>query len=160
MVTVSQPRVSQSVARVFFDRFLKVLDGFLYAIRCAFVPVVATLQIQLISLSILCEVSGQPFLLLTLQPQAQLVGDLTGDIFLYGQDVGELAVVLLAPQFGAVPDVHQVHADGQGFAALRDSPRQNRADIEVASNFLRVNIAAFIAEDGTPRHDLQPRYLR
>src|SRR5450432_3627937 len=123
MVTVSQPRVSSSVTRVSFDRGLKVPDRFLHAIRCPFIPVVSTLQIELISLSILRGVSSQPFFLLTLQPQAQLVGDFTGNIFLHGEDVRKLAVVPPAPQFRAIPDVHQLHGDSQRVAPLRDFPR-------------------------------------
>jgi len=46
MVTVSQSGVSESIVRVFFNRLLKGLDGFLYAIRCAFIPVVSTFEIN------------------------------------------------------------------------------------------------------------------
>src|SRR5688572_7454727 len=97
-IAFGESGISQAIARILVDGLLEELVGLLEQIRGPAVPVVAALEVKLVSLGILGGAPGHPLLLFAARTQAELVRDLPGDIFLHRQNLSELAVVLLTPK--------------------------------------------------------------
>src|SRR5215469_5326295 len=66
-IGIRQPGISQGVRWVFVESLLEVRYGFLRALFCRLVPIVAALQIGLIRLGVLGVTLAQPLLFLASQ---------------------------------------------------------------------------------------------
>src|SRR5262249_18784471 len=102
----------------------------------------------------------QQLLLVTGWSEAQLVRHRSYDLFLDGDEVGERAGVLTAPQLGICCDIDQVGLNVQSVATLDDAAREDRAHGQLTANSLEVQFAAFVAKHRTPRYDPQRGQLR
>src|SRR5438477_7959107 len=92
--------------------------------------------------------------------EAQFLRDFARDGILNQQDVRELSVILFAPYLLPVFRVYQLRLYIQSVAAFDDSAHQNRADLQLAPEVLRINLLAFVTEYGAARQHLQLRQLR
>src|SRR4029079_778756 len=92
-----------SLARLLVARLVEEVDG----------P-----QGELVRRGIVGGALGETRLLLARQLQAQVAGDLAGELLLQREDVGQLAVVLLAPDDVAVVDVDELDVERDRVASL------------------------------------------
>ncbi len=159
-VRVGQPGVGERVLRVLFDRVLEVLDRLLVAGDRALVPVIAALQVQLVRLGVFGVAPRGALLLFARQPPAELVEDLGRDFLLHRQQVRVRLVVLPAPQLRAVGDVHQLGFDHEPIAARLHAAGDDRLDVQIAADLLRVDVLALVAEHDAARAHAQRRQLR
>src|SRR6058998_470407 len=109
---------------------------------------VAALQVKLVSRGAFGRAPGEAGTLLAGKAEPEVFRNLTGDLFLYRDKVREPAIVLVSPDLGAGGGLHQVGLDGEDVASLDDSSGEQHPDLEVAADFLRVNLAPFKLEDG------------
>ncbi len=137
-----------------------MLPGPLKPLRGPLVPVKAALEIKLIRFRVLRGAFCQPGLFFSRQPQSQLLRDFLRDIFLHGQDVGDRAIVLRAPELRAFLSVHKLRLDDQRVAALQQPAGENGADAELLAHFLRVGLFPLVAEHRAARHHAQVGQLR
>lgn len=82
-----------------------------------------------------------------------------GDIVLDGQDIGELAVVLIAPEIMICVGVDEFGADDELIAALHDASGDHAIDFQIAGDGLRIEIMPLVAKDGGAGHNGQMRNL-
>ncbi len=119
-MAVREPRIGQSVPGVELDGLLKALDGQSHGRRRSLMPVVTSLQVQLIRLRVL-----RRSFYITAQPHLEPVRDRPGDLILYLEEVLHLTIVALRPQMEAVSNIDELHRDadpvgGTADAALED----------------------------------------
>src|SRR3984893_970015 len=100
-------------------------DPAMKAVGCPFVPVIPALQVKLVSLDVLGITFGKRLFLLPGQSQAYLPGHILRNIFLHRKKIGELAIVLLAPEVAVVPSIHQLAADQKTVTAPGDATREH-----------------------------------
>ena len=87
----------------------------------------------------------------------QVVVDFLGDVPLHRDQVGNLAVELVAPKFGAVGHVDQIGLDRQSVSALRDPAHQHGVNVEFLADFLGIDVASLVAENRAAGHHPQFR---
>jgi hypothetical protein len=87
--------------------------------------------------------------------RAQPLRNLPGDVALYRQQIGRLAVVLLAPQLFAVTNVVEFDVNGKAVASLPDAAREHGLDAKLVANLLRIHRLTFVMESDTVRNHLQ-----
>src|SRR3984893_202740 len=97
VVCISKAGIRQCEIWVFFRRLLKELNALLNASRSSLVPVIAALQIKLISLRVIRRMLGQPISLGAVQTQLQLVQYRCGPLVLLSREVGNWISELPAP---------------------------------------------------------------
>src|ERR1051325_8621018 len=90
-VAFSETDISHCVIRVLFNRLMKILDGFVRGWPGAFVPVLTTLQVELISLGILGLVLYDLGFLSAGKPRSQLLRNVASNIALQRRQVTHLA---------------------------------------------------------------------
>ena len=90
----------------------------------------------------------------------QLAGDVTSDVALHLGDVRHFAFVMRAPHFRAVRGVDEIGLHGDRVAMLGDAAHQDRADVELFADFLRIVFAIFETEDGAAGHHFYVWQLR
>src|SRR5437016_630548 len=110
VVCVGQTRVSRSVVRVCLDRFFEIFDPFVETLRRSLVPVIPPLEEELIRFRVLGISFRETPLFLTGKLEAKLLGNFRRDIFLHGEDVHKLPVVLFTPQMLVVAHFDQLGA--------------------------------------------------
>ena len=76
---------------------LEVGDCLLQINAGALVPVITTLEIQIVSLTAACRLLAQMALVCARESKSQLVGNFPRNLLLNGGHVRHLAVILLAP---------------------------------------------------------------
>src|SRR5207244_3862854 len=76
---------------------------------------------------------------------------LARDLFLEREDIGDLAVITLAPKLLSLDHVDQFRGGHERLAALDHTAGQHHAHIQLAPDRLRVHIRRLIAEHGTAR---------
>ena len=96
-IRVGEPGVGNGILRIFGNRLLQILDRLLVAVDRALVPVVAALEIQLVSFGIVGVPADHALPFFAGDANPQFVEYLGGDFFLHGEDVGHRPVVLPAP---------------------------------------------------------------
>src|SRR5437016_10384580 len=102
---ISQPGIGQSIARIASDRLLQSLDTSSKCIGSPSVQKVPALQIKLVGLRVVGLPSYQLLPVLSGELQAELFRYFTGNIFLNGQNICHLSVVLLTPELGLLGHV-------------------------------------------------------
>ena len=132
-VGVGETRIRHGVLGVFGDRLLQVFDRFLVAVDRSLIPVVASLQIELIRFGIFGLPPHRPFLFLARYADPKRLENLGRDFLLHCENIGHRPVVLPAPQLRAVRHVDQIRLDDQDIPARADATGNDGADIEVAS---------------------------
>src|SRR5438132_6397190 len=105
-------------------------------------------------------IAREAALLIPREPQPQLLRDVARDLFLDREDVGELAVVLFAPELSAVADVDQLRLNRQAIGELCYASGNDRLDLQLISDVLRVRIFPLEAEHRAARHHLELWKLR
>src|SRR5688572_7529808 len=83
--------------------------------------------------------------------QPQFFDNLACDFTLRCQQVGHLAIVLLAPDQFVLTDINQFGADHQIIVALRYPSDEDRTYTEFISSFYSVSLFAFISKGYTGR---------
>jgi hypothetical protein len=99
-------------------------------------------------------------LLIASQFQAEIVGNLPGNILLDSQDVGNFAVILRPPELCAGCCIHQIHLNVERVAHLAHSSHQHRAHVQIAPDLLRISLSPLVSESRAARRDSQPLKLR
>ena len=94
------------------------------------------------------------------ETEAQLLRDFGRDVILHGEDIGDLAIVTSAPQFGAVRDVNQVSFDVKGVAALGHLPRDYCLNVEIAPDLSRIYVTVLVGKHGIVRQHPEVGKLR
>ncbi len=158
-IDVRQAGIGERVAGVLVDCPIEVVDALAESFGRSLFPGVPSLQIKLIGLGVFRGVFGQPFLLVTRQPKTQLLGDLLGDRFLNGENVGQLAIVAGPPELRGAGNIHQVGLNRESVTALKDSSGKDRANVQVPSRLLRIRFATLVTEDDGAGGDPQARQL-
>src|SRR5262249_57632971 len=87
------------------------------------------------------------------QLQAQLLGNLFRDLFLHRKHIGQLAIVLLAPELRARGDLHQFSVHYQGVTTLEHSPREHHLHAQIVPDLLRIHVTALKSHHLPPLHD-------
>src|SRR5262249_19034048 len=151
-VGVGQSDISQRIPAVSFDGMLIGLDAFTHAFGGALCPVVTALEVKLIGFGVLRVAFGQLALLVAAQTQLQRVGYLARNLLLHGQQVGERALIPLAPELRAGGGVHQLNVDDQPIAQALSAAGDHRPHLERLAHLTRINFAPFVSEDNAARH--------
>src|SRR5213078_4029205 len=102
--------VGQGIVGILINGLQKIVPRFVERVGRALVPIVAALEVELVSLGIGSPPVVQFGLLCTCEPLAETRGNFSGNLALYGECVGELAVVLLAPQTAVGANVSKLRA--------------------------------------------------
>src|SRR6476660_1893238 len=110
-MAISQSGVSQRVMRILFNGLAKMFESFLYPVRCQFVEMVTTQQIEPVSVCIVGKPAGQAALLCTGQVQTELLGNLFSNHGRHRQSLCQLANMLRTPDMSVVARVNQLGAD-------------------------------------------------
>ncbi len=120
----------------------------------------ASSQIGLVRVGVgrvaLCDL----LLLIAGQSQAELVGDLSGNVLFHCKYVGSLPVILLAPELRPRRCIDQIHLNVQRVAHLAHASHQHCAHVKFTSDLLRIHLLSLVAEGGSARSDPQPLKLR
>src|SRR5260370_40979541 len=98
IVILRQTYIGQRVVGIFLNGLLEIVPPFVQSLRRALVPVVAALAVELVSLGIGGPPGIQFGLLLAGAPLAETRGDFSRNLALHAERVGQVAVILLAPQ--------------------------------------------------------------
>src|SRR6202011_5395934 len=75
-----------------------------------------------------------------------------GDILLHGENIGELAIVLITPQIAIGAGVDEFSTDNKLISALHDAAGDDALHFQVVRHGLRVYITPFVMEDGRAGH--------
>src|SRR5450759_2430313 len=92
--------------------------------------------------------------------QAEPIEDLLRDFLLYGQDVGGLAGVLIAPELRVVDDIRELGLNDQGVTALQDPACNHAPHVQLLSNLLRLHFLSLVTKDATARDYAKTGQLR
>src|SRR6202012_5956690 len=103
-------------------------------------------QIRLIRLGGRAGAPREHRLLAAGQPQPQSRGDLLSEVALHGENVGDLAVVLLAPHLPPLLHVGERGAEDEGIAARDQLAGYDATDVEVFADRERIDVLALVAE--------------
>jgi len=141
-------------------RLLEVLDAFREGIHGSPVPEVAAFQIELVGFCVLGVSVDETLLLVATEPQVQLLQHLVRNLVLQGEQIRETPVILFAPQVTVVARVHQRETDLDALTAVHPSSGEDRLYAQVATDRLRVRLAALVADNRVARHHPQVRHLR
>src|SRR5713101_6007594 len=107
-VAVGQSRISSRVQSVDLDRPTEMLDTFLVSVARSSVPIEASLQIESMSLGVVCVTAGDPALFLDGQSQHQLSRHLLRNHVLNAEDVPEAFIELSRPQRSSIVDADKL----------------------------------------------------
>ena len=91
-----------------------------------FVPIVTTLQIQLVGFWILRALLGDLLLLGTADLRTQLFRDVARNLLLQRDNICALAAVVLPPDFGVVPNIGKLSTDFHAVTPWHRSPADQR----------------------------------
>src|SRR5262249_12362672 len=130
--------------RIALDRLLELSDSLFYSVWSAFVPKIATSQIETVRLSVCSVGLGEPALLVAGQFQLQLRCNLLCDRLFDCNHIGNFAMVLFTPKLRACDGVTQIYLDAQGVLGLPHSPCQDRRHLQLAPDSPWINIFAFV----------------
>ena len=83
-----------------------------------------------------------------------------GDLVLYREHIGQLAVVTLRPEMAAGGDVVELHGDPHPAAILAHAALDDIADTEVFGDLFQVYGFALVGERGVARDHEEPAQLR
>src|SRR5262249_17641355 len=128
---VSDARVSESVARVFFSRLLKEPERFLEILSRAAVPEITSFQVKLVRLGICCWVNRNGALLRSSQACPQSFSNRLRDIAFDCKDVGELAVVSFGPEMRVCFRIDQLDTDAYVIGRFLYAAFENVCDAEL-----------------------------
>src|SRR5215813_12134662 len=76
--------------------------------------------------------------------KTQVFGNLLRDVFLERKDIGDFAIVLLAPQLRTFLSLDQLGLHNQGIAALENTARHNCTHIQFSPNLLQVFVVPLV----------------
>ena len=79
---------------------------------------------------------------------AQRIHNGMRQFILQGEQIAEIAIVILRPEMKSVVTVDQLRGHPNALAGAAHAAFENHADIEVAGNLPHVDIAAFVGERG------------
>src|SRR5215831_18525734 len=108
----------QRIFRIEFKCLLEIIGAQLQSCERALVPVKASLQIRLIGSSVLGLPARELGLFAAGEFKPQLLSDLARNLFLHVKDVGEFAVVMLAPQLRLPLSIDQLNRNDQTVTRL------------------------------------------
>ena len=140
-VAVSEPRIGQRVPGVELDGILKALNGQTHGCRRSLMPVVTSLEVQLIRLRVLRRSFHA-----TAQPHLEPVCNRPGDLILYLEEVLHLTIVALRPQMEAVSDINELHRDADPVGGTPDATLEDVRHIELRPDFTDLDRLAFKGE--------------
>ena len=92
--------VSERVTRVLLHRLLEVAESFLEVLTRPPVPKIATLQVKLMRLHILCRLGEDRAFFRTSELRLQLLRDRFGDVALNGKNIRHLPIEGICPEMG------------------------------------------------------------
>ena len=118
-------------------------------------PEMSRFQIEPVSLRIRSPGATQAPLFLAGQLCSQALGKVVRDVALHLGDVGRLAHVMRAPKLTPVERADQVGLHPHFVAVLGDASHQDRTDLKLLPNFLRVVLLTLEPEDTATRQDFE-----
>src|SRR3989442_3686441 len=128
-----QTCIGRSVARVFLDRFLKVLLGLHPICRCLGLGGVrAAQQLDLVGFRVDGSGVGEADLPLRRQPDPNLAGHASGHLPLYGEDVPWVELVSLCPKMALGYRLNEVGSDADSMSRAERGAFQKRINLELA----------------------------
>src|ERR1700689_1350820 len=89
----------------------------------------------------------------------QLSGNVARDLLLQRDEVGTLAGIAVAPDFGVVSNIGELCADVNGVPLQQHSPADHDRDAKIAADGSHLNILAFVAKDRVAGPELQLGYM-
>ena len=115
VIGIGQAGIGLRILRIFLDGLIEIVGGFSEAIFRPLVPVKKTLQVELVSFGVFGIVFGDlADLIGSNDAGAEVVVDFLGNVALDRNQIGNLAIELVAPKFSAIGHVHQVGLDQRG----------------------------------------------
>ena len=159
-VDIGQSSIGEGIGRVFVDRLIEIGDGGVEIGVGALVPGISTFYVELVGVRVLCALVGDLLFFFAAEFGPQLVCDIACDLLLQGNNVRCFAFVLAAPDFSVVLDVGEVGGDLYSIAVLRYAAGEQGVDGQVLANLLRINVLAFVAENGVAGFHLQIGKMR
>ena len=81
--------------------------------------------------------------------------NLAGDVILYRQQIGRLAIVLLAPQLFAITNVVEFDVHPNAVALRGDAAGEYRLDFQLVTNLLCIHLLALVMQSDTMRNHSQ-----
>src|SRR6267378_6039085 len=152
-VRIGEACMRQRVFGIFGYGLLQVLDRLLETGNGALVPVKPSPQVKLIGFGVVGVPPGGSLPFLPGESETELFENLARDIVLDRQNIGDRPVVLTTPELGPVGDIHEIGLNDEQVSACDDSPRDDRADIEVAPRFQWIDVLSFVSECQAARAD-------
>ena len=134
---------------------MKVTQRFVLAGARELQKVITAFQIKLISLAVGGLAARELLLLFAAQAHAHLLRDVAHDVVLHGQQIGELALILFAPQARAVARVGDFDADEQLVADFLYAPAHHGAHFQFLACLHRIDDTPLISEHRAARHHAQ-----
>ena len=153
-ITIGKPNERECEIGVFLRRDRKFLQCLLQIYCCPAIPVVASLQIGLVSLITVGVLSCRTRGGVTREFQLKLFRDRRRYFTLGRKQVRHLPLELLTPKCLVVANVDKVDADGQVVAPLHHAAGHHRIDTQVASDLFGIDILTLVAKGRTSRADL------
>jgi hypothetical protein len=82
------------------------------------------------------------------------------NVFLYRENIGKLAVVLIAPEVMIGARIDKFCADDELFSTLHDAARDHSFDFQLTGGCLGINVRPLVARDNGAGHNGEIRNLR
>ena len=152
---IRESGVGQRVARILADRSLEAFDPALKVFFGSLVPVKPPFQVLRVRLHVPGVPPGRRRTLPSHELHRVRVDNGQRDLVLHGEDVSDLAVVLLRPSLIAVDDVDELRRNAQRRSGLSDATLENRADVQLATDLPDVDVLALEREGGTSGNHVQ-----
>ena len=145
-ICIGQTCVRQSVIRIFFDRLIKICNGFLVSALGLFVPVKRSFQIQVIGLRVFGIAFRKLLLVRRRQFDPQFIRNIAGNFFLQGNNVCQLAVIPPVPDRVPGLCIRQFQAQRQLLATLDDAAGEDRLHVQISSQLLQVSSLTLVVK--------------
>ena len=150
----------QGELRIHGHRALEHLAGIVEALPTTLAEELATSQVEIVGLDVVCRVLRQRRALLRLQDTTQGLHHIRRDLVLDIEHVLHLAVVALGPQVIAAGHLDQLRRDPQPVSRPLNAALENGPCSKLPADRSHVAGLALVGERGCARHDVEPLHVR
>src|SRR5262249_467964 len=140
-IAVSEPRISQSVARVQLDGILEAPNRQMHRSRHSVMPVMTSLEVEFVGRQVL----RRSFYAAT-QPYVKPLRNAPGNLILKLEEVLHLTIIALRPQVEPAASINELHSNADTVACTAHAAFQHIRHIELARNFADLNGPALEGE--------------
>src|SRR5215469_404880 len=136
---VREACIGQSVVGVVLNGAVKIINSLVQCLLGSLFRTIAALQVELISLGILCAALSQPDGFTPTHQQTQMHANLPRDFLLQFENVGKTSAALPAPKLGMGVEIHKLRLDVNAVAERNDATADRCAEVEFARHLCQVS---------------------